>query len=107
VRPLTDGWNAFGPASWDSLANQSKILRDAAAQAGKPTQACEVVLRTSVSLSDHPRAEGAELFTGTLEQIKGRHAAGRFIGSGADYLRRSVQRRHEYRDHAQTSRVVA
>jgi len=67
---LTDGWNAFGPPSWDSLANQSKILLDAATQAGKPAQACEVVLRTSVSLSDRPRAEGAELFTGTLEQIK-------------------------------------
>ncbi len=68
---LTQGWNAFGPPSWDSLASQSKILKDAAAQAGKPQAACEVVLRTSVSLSDRPRAEGGELFTGTLEQIKG------------------------------------
>ena len=68
---LTQGWNAFGPPSWDSLANQSKILKDAAALTGKPQAACEVVLRTSVSLSDRPRAEGGELFTGTLEQIKG------------------------------------
>ena len=68
---LTEGWNAFGPSSWDSLASQSKILRDAAAQAGKTPEAGEVVLRTSVSLSERPRGDGGELFTGTREQIKG------------------------------------
>ncbi len=67
---LTDGWNAFGPSSWKELANQSRILRDASAAAGKSATACEVVLRTSISISDRPRAADGALFTGTLEQIK-------------------------------------
>jgi probable F420-dependent oxidoreductase len=67
---LTQGWNAFGPSSWDLLASQSKILRDAAAQAGKSPTACEVVLRTSITLSERTRPADGALFTGTLEQIK-------------------------------------
>ncbi len=67
---LTEGWNAFGPSSWDELTNQSKILDDAAVAVGKSPTACEVVLRTSITISDRPRSANGALFTGTLEQIK-------------------------------------
>jgi alkanesulfonate monooxygenase SsuD/methylene tetrahydromethanopterin reductase-like flavin-dependent oxidoreductase (luciferase family) len=67
---LTDGWNALGPSSWDELTSKSKFVRDAAAAAGKSPTACQVVLRTSVTISDRLRAADGALFTGTLEQIK-------------------------------------
>jgi alkanesulfonate monooxygenase SsuD/methylene tetrahydromethanopterin reductase-like flavin-dependent oxidoreductase (luciferase family) len=69
---LTQGWNAFGPSSGDELTSKSKILKDAAAAPGKSPTACEVVLRTSVTISVSARGpnNGDALFTGTLEQIK-------------------------------------
>ena len=69
---LTQGWNAFRAPQLGFAGEPIQNPEGRGCAGWQDTRAaCEVVLRTSVSLSDRPRAEGGELFTGTLEQIKG------------------------------------